>query len=729
MKKTKRAIAYLAFTICFTLSLACAFLISAPTIRAADETEVTYYRANFDEMSQMVNTDNVYTSLICYNAAEYLSDQTTSINLHGDALSRLMSKDGGVKKRYSAALVWTAPANGTLVTSNAKLNLVPYANTRITIYKGTIEDGLASNLVVLHDESFETRPSAEVLFYDSVTGTINQGESIIVTARTVDETVSTTPGWINYTVQFAFDDESKQRSSYTWNMPKKNEGIYYDSKTGKFDVSAWKEGNPTYSYYAISDIEEVKSTISFNDRQGGALSSLTQNVKDGNKITLPHYKNLNVIRHRGADADAPENTEPAFRLAKEQGSSTVETDVCFTKDGVPVLLHDSTVNRTSDGTGNVADLTLAELKALDFGSWKDEKYAGTKILTLAEFFDLIKEIDLKAYVEIKISYTFTDEYAKTVTDLVTQKGVADRLSFISFSAGNLSKISANLPTVRLGGLSNALSQDDVNKYAALENGTNEVFISAKYTGVDAEGIARVKAEGLALEVWTVPNDSSVNALDDYITGVTTSFYYPDKAVNSVFIGWYGSDGTLYKAGGEYTVNGDMSFTAAFIEFSMDKGAFFKIGEDETESGVAFRSRMKVGDYEKFVKSYGTIILPTSTLNGKEFTLDNFVEGTSVVKVVSTKSVTENGETVWLGGLGTIKTANFTRDFSGRGYIEIKYSDNSVGYVYTDYSDELNSNNVADMAAQYKKTWKADYEALSESRRAIVDAYIVAKTED
>ena len=606
--------------------------------------------------------------------------------------------------------------------SNTALFSVKY------IVSGTINGGSASNLVVLRDESFETQPSAEVLFYESVTGTINQGESIIITARTVDESVSTTPGWANYTVRFAFDDESKQRSWYTWEMADRSKEIYYNSETGKFDVSAWKEGNPTYSYYAISDIEEVKSTISFKDRQGGALSSLTQTVKDGNKITLPNYKNLAVIRHRGADADAPENTEPAFRLAKEQGSSTVETDVCFTKDGVPVLLHDSTVDRTSNGTGNVADLTLAELKALDFGSWKDEKYAGTKILTLAEFFDLIKKVDLKAYVEIKINYTFTEENAKTVTDLVLEKGVADRLSFISFGAGNLSKISANLPTVRLGGLSDALSQEDVNKYAALKTDSNEVFIGAKYTGVDADGVARVKAKGLALEVWTVPNESAVNALDDYITGVTTSFYYPDKAVDSAFIGWYGSDGTLYKAGSEYTVNGDVSFTAAFIEFSMDKGAFFKIGENKTESGVAFRSRMKAGDYEKFVKSYGTIILPTDTLSGKEFTLGNFVVGTSIVKIESTKGVTENGETVWLGGLGSIKTSNFTRDFSGRGYIEIEYSDGTTDFVYTDYSDQLNSNNVADMALQYKNTWKADYEDLSETRRAIVDAYIAAKTE-
>ena len=479
-------------------------------------------------------------------------------------------------------------------------------------------------------------------------------------------------------------------------------------------------------YFRYAEEQSIGKDITFNDREGNNLSTLSTNLVTGDTLTLPSYKNLTIVRHRGAELDSPENTEPAFRLAAKQGSKTVETDVCFTKDGVPVLLHDATIDRTSDGEGNVADMTLEELQKLDFGSWKSTDYAGTKILTLAEFFDLLKELDLNAYVEIKIDFEFTDEYAKTITDLALEKEVTDRVTWISFSATNLGKIGAVLTSARLGVISNEISEDIVARATNLKTAYNEVFIDVKYTGVDSEGIARAKDAGFAVEVWTVSTKADMYALDEYVSGVTTNYYYPDKAENCVFIGWMTSDGKLYAANKEYTVTDDVSFTAAFIEFSMDDGVFFKIGQDETQSGVAFRSRVKLGAYESFVTGFGTIILPTDTLGELDFTLANFTAGVNVVQVASTKSVTENGETVWLGGLGTLKSSNFTRDFSGRGYLEVTYSDGTVGYIYTEYSDKLNSNNVADMAEQYKSTCQSDYESLIEASKNIVDAYIEAK---
>ena len=76
------------------------------------------------------------------------------------------------------------------------------------------------------------------------------------------------------------------------------------------------------------------------------------------------------INHRGYSAEAPENTLAAFRMSKEMGFDAVECDVRFTKDGVPVLLHDEKVDRTSNGKGKIGDLTLEQVRKLDFGSWK-----------------------------------------------------------------------------------------------------------------------------------------------------------------------------------------------------------------------------------------------------------------------------------------------------------------------------------------------------------------------
>lgn len=111
---------------------------------------------------------------------------------------------------------------------------------------------------------------------------------------------------------------------------------------------------------------------------------------------------VDVIAHRGASAYAPENTLAAFELAVEQGAHWFELDCTLSKDGEVIVIHNGDVDRTTDGKGSVADLTLAELEQLDAGSWFDPKFAGEKLPTLAEALDLAKG-RIGVYVEIKDS--------------------------------------------------------------------------------------------------------------------------------------------------------------------------------------------------------------------------------------------------------------------------------------------------------------------------------------
>ena len=97
-----------------------------------------------------------------------------------------------------------------------------------------------------------------------------------------------------------------------------------------------------------------------------------------------------IIAHRGLDETYPENTVTAFRAALEKGMA-IEIDVRGTKDDELIVLHDDTVDRTTDGEGRVAQMTLAEVKALDAGSWWGEEFAGERIPTLMETFDAVKE--------------------------------------------------------------------------------------------------------------------------------------------------------------------------------------------------------------------------------------------------------------------------------------------------------------------------------------------------
>ena len=97
-----------------------------------------------------------------------------------------------------------------------------------------------------------------------------------------------------------------------------------------------------------------------------------------------------IIAHRGLDETYPENTVIAFKAALEKGYA-IEIDVRGTKDDELIVLHDDTVDRTTNGEGRVAQMTLAEVKALDAGSWWGEEFAGAQIPTLVETFDAVKE--------------------------------------------------------------------------------------------------------------------------------------------------------------------------------------------------------------------------------------------------------------------------------------------------------------------------------------------------
>ncbi|MBP2295868.1 glycerophosphoryl diester phosphodiesterase [Azospirillum rugosum] len=112
--------------------------------------------------------------------------------------------------------------------------------------------------------------------------------------------------------------------------------------------------------------------------------------------TLPR-----LIGHRGAKESAPENTLASLREAARQGARWVEVDVMLTRDHQPVLIHDDTLNRTTSGFGPVPDLTLAELKRLDAGSWFDPRFASETVPTLEEALALIADLGLGLNLEIK----------------------------------------------------------------------------------------------------------------------------------------------------------------------------------------------------------------------------------------------------------------------------------------------------------------------------------------
>src|SRR4051812_12310951 len=108
-----------------------------------------------------------------------------------------------------------------------------------------------------------------------------------------------------------------------------------------------------------------------------------------------------VIAHRGHKVGAPEQTMAAYRLAVDLGASMLEVDLRFSRDGVPVLMHDRTVDRTTDGKGPVAALDWAELSQLDAGRWFDPRFAGERVPSLDALFALADELDIDLCIEAK----------------------------------------------------------------------------------------------------------------------------------------------------------------------------------------------------------------------------------------------------------------------------------------------------------------------------------------
>ena len=134
------------------------------------------------------------------------------------------------------------------------------------------------------------------------------------------------------------------------------------------------------------------------------------------------------IAHRGASSYAPENTFAAFDRALELGVNHVELDVHFSRDGHIVVIHDDTLDRTTDAVGAVADRTLAELRGLDAGSWFGPEYAGERIRSLAEIFEQYKG-RLHFHIEIKAR---AEGLASRTADMVRAHGLIEDVTITSF---------------------------------------------------------------------------------------------------------------------------------------------------------------------------------------------------------------------------------------------------------------------------------------------------------
>lgn len=142
-----------------------------------------------------------------------------------------------------------------------------------------------------------------------------------------------------------------------------------------------------------------------------------------------------VVSHRGGGALAPENTIAAATAALEAGFEWVEVDVALTADRVPVLMHDATVDRTTDGSGRLADLTYAQVQQLDAGAWFGKAFTGTRVPTLEEFLTVLADSHGRAVIELKGEWDV--EAGAALVSALRAHGLERRVALASFQPGAL----------------------------------------------------------------------------------------------------------------------------------------------------------------------------------------------------------------------------------------------------------------------------------------------------
>jgi len=208
-----------------------------------------------------------------------------------------------------------------------------------------------------------------------------------------------------------------------------------------------------------------------------------------------------VIGHRGAAALAPENTLAGFRAAASAGARWVEFDVKLSADGVAVLMHDDTLDRTTDGSGAVAAAPAAAIAALDAGAWFGAGFRGERVPTLVEAIAELERLGLGANIEIKPCPGRAEATAREVAAVVAAAwpGSLPAPLLSSFEPACLAVTRDHAPALPRGLLVKRLAPDWRALAAVL--GCASVNLGRRHAS--ASGIAAVLGSGLKLVIWTV----------------------------------------------------------------------------------------------------------------------------------------------------------------------------------------------------------------------------------
>jgi glycerophosphoryl diester phosphodiesterase len=219
------------------------------------------------------------------------------------------------------------------------------------------------------------------------------------------------------------------------------------------------------------------------------------------------------IAHRGASAYAPENTTQALDLAIDMGADAIETDVQLTRDGHLVLFHDTTIERTSNGTGRIGDHSLADLQALDCGSWFSPECAGARMLKLHDA--------LESFLH-RIPFVLEIKDPKAALPMIETIPIVDRIEITSFDWDALILARDRVPHFRFGFLTPRFDDDEIDHCIT----ANLQQICPHADTVTPELVSAAHQRGLDVRAWGISHREQITHLQ--ATGVDgTTCNWPD----------------------------------------------------------------------------------------------------------------------------------------------------------------------------------------------------------
>jgi glycerophosphoryl diester phosphodiesterase len=228
-----------------------------------------------------------------------------------------------------------------------------------------------------------------------------------------------------------------------------------------------------------------------------------------------------AIAHRGASGYAPENTFAAFRRAIALGAGFIETDLQLSRDARLVAIHDATVNRTTNGQGAVHDMTLAELRRLDAGSWFGSEFAGERIPTIEEILEFANKHDVVFYLEMKPSGSWGGEHA--LISALRESGEIARTVVISFDTAILAGVRKIEPTLMTGLLFEGHIPNPLDK--AIEIGARQLAVRGDL--VTPRLLKEARGHDLQVVCWTVNHPGHMRLLVQAgVDGIISD--YPDR---------------------------------------------------------------------------------------------------------------------------------------------------------------------------------------------------------